>query len=156
LRLCGERVSEGIARMIVTNTSKYPTKEVRRLVRFALKRIPQNHRLEVHVKNSKRALVGNFYPSVPYCSNAQWDRSFLIVARIGTEDKFPREHVYSGNSHVRCKKYACTLNDWREALVNLVAHEGEHLRQWLKKGRFREDHAERRALKTLMKYRSMN
>lgn len=139
--------------MIIKNTSRYPVKEVRRLVRFALKGLGKyaSRRLEVHVKNSKRAFAGSFYPAIPLCSSATFDRSFLIVARIGSEDKFPCECVYP--SRKRCEKYRRDLRTWREALVSVIGHEYEHLRQWLKDKRFREDHAERRAYKTLKKFR---
>ena len=138
--------------MIIKNTSRYPTSEVRKLIRFAMKGIPENKRLEVHVKNSKYGFRGYFYPRVPYIANTKYDRSFLITIGIGAEDKFPISWNYPG--HHRCRKYACTIQNWKEALVHTAAHESEHLRQHMKGKGLREDHAERRAYKTLMKYRN--
>ena len=40
-----------------------------------------------------------------------------------------------------------------QAIVHTAAHEGEHLKQWIEGKRFREDKAEKRAYKILMKYR---
>jgi len=44
-------------KMRIKNTSRYPTVEVERLVRFAAKGI-ESSRVEVHVKNSKWVLLG--------------------------------------------------------------------------------------------------
>jgi len=90
---------------------------------------------------------------VPLMANVALNRNYLIVVRVGSKDKFPYEHQYWG--HKRCEKYACVLKDWNEGLVHITAHEGEHLRQDAKKKRAREDHAERRAFKTLMKFRAL-
>jgi hypothetical protein len=120
-------------------------------VRFALKDIPANNKLEVHIKNSKNPYRGGFYEEIPSIANVKSDRRYLIVLRIGSEDKFPFDAVYP--HHKRCEKYRVTLQDWKEAIIFSVAHEGEHLRQAIKGKRAREDRAERRAYKMLAKFR---
>ena len=120
-------------------------------MRSALRGIPANDRIEVHVKNSKRDYYGRFYPEISPILNVEFDRRYLIVIRIGLEDRFPCDAQYP--NHKRCEKYRVTLQDWKEAVIFVTAHEGEHLRQHIKGKRAREDKAEKRAYKTLMKYR---
>lgn len=149
----GEKSGSGP--LIITNTSQYPTDEVRKLVRFALKGTPRNRELEVHVKGStgvQYAVAGTFYGIIPSVANVKLNRNYLIVVRVGSRDKFPFKSQYWG--HKRCEKYACTLKNWMEGLVHITAHEGEHLRQNVTGKRAREDHAERRAFKTLLKFRA--
>jgi hypothetical protein len=123
-------------------------------VRYALKGIPANDKLEVHVKNSKYDYAGGFYPRISPISNVESDRRYLIVIRIGSKDEFPCDSQYP--NHKRCEKYKVALQNWREAIVFVTAHDGEHLRQNVKGKRAREDQAEKRAYKTLMKYRGGN
>jgi hypothetical protein len=82
------------------------------------------------------------------------DRRYLIVARIGSENRFPCDAKYP--NHKRCEKYRVTLQDWKEAIIFVTAHEGEHLRQHVNGKSGREDRAEKRGYKTLMKYREGN
>jgi hypothetical protein len=117
-----------------------------------LKGIPTNDRLEVHVKNSKDAYNGRFYFEIPPEANVESNRLYLIIARVGSEREFPCNTEYP--NHKRCEKYKVSLQDWKEAIIFITAHEGEHLRQHVKGKRAREDKAQRRAYLTLMKYRA--
>ena len=103
---------------------------MRKLVRFALKGVPANDKLEVHVKNSKDAYNGVFYSEIPLEANVETGKLYLIVARIGSEGEFPCDTGYP--DHKRCEKYKILLNDWKEAIFFITAHEGEHLRQHVK------------------------
>jgi len=110
---------------------------VRKLVRFALKGVPANDKLEVHVKNSKDAYNGVFYSEIPLEASVETGKLYLIVARIGSKSEFPCDAGYP--DHKRCEKYKILLNDWKEAIIFITAHEGEHLRQHVKGKRSREE-----------------
>jgi hypothetical protein len=138
--------------MIVKNTSHYPSKKVESLVRFALKGIPHADELEVHVRNSKYAFYGRIFASAADCTCDCDKQRFLIVVRIGGVRNFPYFSIYPG--HKWCEKYSTVLNDWREALVKVTAHEGMHLRQWIGNKPMWEHQAEKHATAILAKYRN--
>lgn len=71
----------------------------------------------------------------------------MIVIRIGSEDKFPCDTQHP--NHKRREKYRVTLQNWKEAIVFVTAHEGEHFRQNVKGKRAREDQAEKKGLQNL-------
>jgi len=137
--------------MIIKNSSKYPSNEVEDLVKFALRNVPHSAELEVHVKNSKHAFYGRIFASAEDCTCGCNSQRFLIVVRIGNKKLFPYLSVYP--NHKRCQKYAVLLNDWKEALVKVTAHEGMHLRQWIEKRPMWEHQAERHATIVLARYR---
>lgn len=136
--------------MKIENASRYPKKEVEKLIRFALGSVPSSAKrnLEIHVKNTKYAFYGRIYSTR---SEDGCDQSFLILAKIGSRKRFPFWSQYP--DHKRCRKYAILLADWREALVKVVAHESVHLEQWIDGKPMREERAEKRAVETVMKYR---
>ena len=105
----------------------------------------------MHIKNSRYAFRGLWYSGIPSISKTKADRRYLITIGIGSESKFPVLAKYP--NHKRCEKYAVTLNDWRETLVKVMAHESEHMRLHAKGKRQREDKAERRGFRVLEKYR---
>jgi hypothetical protein len=73
--------------MIIKNTSKYPTNEVRTHVRYALRGVPKNEKLEVHVKNRKYGSSwGTFYRRIPSISNVKAGKQHLMVIRIPAEN----------------------------------------------------------------------
>ena len=137
--------------MIIKNGSKYPSDEVEDLVKFALRNVPHSEELEVHIRNSKHAFYGRIFASAEDCTCGCNSQRFLIVVRIGNKKLFPYLSVYP--DHKRCQKYAVLLNDWKEALVKVTAHEGMHLRQWIEKKPMWEHQAERHATMILAKYR---
>jgi hypothetical protein len=138
-------------KLIIKNSSKYPSDQVENLVKFALKNVPHSEELEVHVKNSKYAFYGRIFASAEDCTCGCNGQRFLIVVRIGKTRHFPYLSVYP--DHKRCQKYAVLLNDWKEALVKVTAHEGMHLRQWIDKKPMWEHQAEKHAVMILSKYR---
>lgn len=139
--------------MKIENASRYPKKEVDKLVRFALVSVPSSAKrnLEIHVKNTKYAFYGRIYSTLQMRSEDGCDRSFLIIVKIGSSKRFPFLSQYP--DHKRCRKYAILLTDWKEALVKVVAHESVHLEQWIEGKPMREEKAEKRAVETVMKYR---
>jgi hypothetical protein len=139
--------------MIVKNSSKYPTDQVENLIKFALKNIPRSDELEIHVKNSKHAFYGRIFASAENCTCGCNRQRYLIVVRIGKTKHFPYLSVYP--DHKRCQKYAVLLNDWKEALVKVTAHEAMHLKQWTEKKPMYEHQAEKHATTVLNKYRNM-
>jgi hypothetical protein len=143
-----------VGQMKIENASRYPKKEVEKLVRFALGSVPNSAKrnLEIHVKNTKYAFYGRIYSTPQTSSNDGCVRSFLILAKIGSKKRFPFLSQYP--DHKRCRKYAILLADWKEALVKVVAHESVHLEQWIEGKPMREERAEKRAVETVMEYRT--
>jgi hypothetical protein len=134
--------------MFIRNTSQYPTDEVEKLVRFAANR--HHRRVCVNVKNSGDAYRGAAYNGVPSISNAPQTARYLITVCIGDRGRFPIDNYYS----VKFKRVSpCTLNNWQEALVFVTAHEMSHVRQYVLHKRCSEVDAEKRAIKTLMRFR---
>ncbi len=136
--------------MRIKNTSKYPTAEVERLVKFAAKGVSTS-RVEVHVKNSKRIFAGRSWHNVG--SNrvikvADYVDDLAIV-RIGSSDNFPI--VFSYPRLKTAPKY--TLRNWKEAIVSITAHELYHIKQRRTGKRLSEVKAEKWAFKKLEEYR---
>jgi hypothetical protein len=138
--------------VIIKNSSKYPSSEVEDLVKFALKNVPHSDELEVQVRNSKHAFYGRIFTSAEDCTCDCDGQRFLIVVRIGNAKHFPYLSVYP--DHKRCQRYAVMLNNWKEALVKVTAHEGMHLTQLIEKKPMWEHQAEKHATMILATYRN--
>ena len=138
--------------MIIKNSSRYPNDKVENLVKFALRNIPHSDELEVHVGRSKHAFYGRIFTSAENCTCGCNGQRFLIVVRIGSKKHFPYLSVYP--NHKRCQRYAMMLNNWKEALVKVTAHEGTHLQQMTEKKPMWEHQAEKHAKMVLTKYRN--
>jgi len=138
--------------MIIRNSSRYPTDKVENLVKFALRNAPQLERLEVHVRGGKHAFYGRIFMSTENCTCGCTGQRYLIVARIGSRNHFPYLSIYP--NHKRCQKYAILLNNWKEALVKVMAHEGMHLLQMTENKPLWEHQAEKHAKTVLAEYRS--
>jgi hypothetical protein len=110
--------------MVVRNTSRYPTDEVRALVSFAARDLDMRG-VCVNVKNSHRYAYGGYaYLGVPELSNAPASSEYLITLRLGAPDRFPvTPPRRRGAPPLRL---AC----WREALVAVAAHEAWHIQQY--------------------------
>ena len=123
--------------MTVKVTANYPLEEVKRLAKIASKGINHKH-LRIWIKNCFWAFAGRAY-----------NYNYAVV-RIGKPHRFPiQNHKYRGLK--RAPTY--DLNDWKEALVVVIAHELRHLQQMrLNKPRSEVD-AERWAVKRLEEYR---
>ena len=142
--------------MILRNRSRYDTAEVRALVRFATADIDMRG-VCVNVKNTTASYRGMAYQGVPYVSNAPPSAEYLVTIGIGPESKFPKRGVSYGGVEIpgprgRWPRY--NLNDWREGLVMVAAHEACHIEQF-KEGLRRSDLAcERFAVRMLERYRA--
>lgn len=138
--------------MRIKNTSRYPNSDILRLVKFASKGT-SSERVEIHVKNSKWAFAGRAWHDVGNSSIIKVDDKIddLIVVRIGSPDKFPMNFKYPGLK--RAPKY--TLNNWKEAIVSLTAHELYHIKQRRTRKRASEIKAETWAMKKLKEYREI-
>ena len=113
--------------MILRNKSQYPDSTVRALVKFATRELDMRH-VCVNVRNSTGSLAGHAYRGVPSISNAPPSAEYLVTLRIGDRSRFPVEHRYPGKSGNRWP--FIYLEDWREAVVYLAAHEGKHIDQF--------------------------
>jgi hypothetical protein len=110
--------------MVVQNTSRYPTEDVQRLVRFATGDLDMRG-VCVNVKNSRRYPYGGYaYLGVPEISNAPASSEYLITVRLGTPDRFPFTPPRRRGSP------SLQLGCWREALVAVAAHEAWHIQQY--------------------------
>jgi hypothetical protein len=125
---------------------------VETLVKFALRNGPQPRGLEVHIKRGKHPFYGRIYSCAENCTCGYNGKHFLIVVRIGDTNQFPYFSIYP--NYRRCAKYAVMLNNWKEALVKVTAHEGMHLRQLMEKRLMWEHEAEKHAKMVLQSYRN--
>lgn len=137
--------------MIVRNTSKYPTEEVKKLIEFAVNGF--GNKVCVNVKNSASSYHGRAYPYVPNVSNAPKSSKYLITVRIGSPDKFPKEDYYSNTKYKRLTPF--TYNTWQEAMMAVAAHEFRHIYQFIKNKPRSEVDASKYAYKKLMEYRNL-
>ncbi len=134
--------------MKLTNQSKYDTKEINALVRFATKRLRKQlpsykyKALPVLVTGTKHAYSGRAYHGYGY----------RILVRVGTKDHFPLKQAGYGWKYKTCPKYS--MNTWQEAVVAVTAHEARHIYQFEHHKRHSEIDCERYALKTLERFRS--
>jgi len=122
----------------ITNSSEYPTREVNRLVRRALANLDITDGVTVEVTHfvkktglgqERTWMGGGYYP---------WRRH--VVAKIVKPGLKP--HRYCSYRRKREQGPDFELRDWREQLVALVAHEGNHHRQKLERRRHRSRYVE--------------
>jgi hypothetical protein len=112
-------------RFTVRNGSRYPTAEVRQLIRFATADVDMRA-VCVNVKRLRLAgWRGWAYPGVPDCSNAPAQAEYLITLAVGESCNWPmrRARQRRGEPYVE-------FADWRETLVYLAAHEAKHIEQF--------------------------
>ena len=143
-------IFEVSSRMRIKNTSRYPAAEVEELVRFASQGIDSSG-VEVHVKNSKWVFAGRAWHNIGRnrVVNVAEDIDDLLVMRVGSPNNFPFEFSYPRLK--TAPRYM--IQDWREAIVCLTAHELYHIKQRRTGMRASEVRAERWALKKLLEYR---
>jgi len=134
--------------MTLRNSSQYDTKEVRALVRFATSEVDMRG-VHVNVKNAKSTPYrGMAYEGVPMISDARGKADYLVTIGIGSEDRFP---IPSAQRSTRWPKYE--MNDWREALVLVAAHEAKHIEQFKEDKPRSEVACEHFAARMLRRYR---
>jgi hypothetical protein len=134
--------------VVVRNTSRYPTDEVRRLVRFATAEVDMR-RVCVNVKNSNvHVCAGWAYDGVPEISNAPASCEYLITVRLGPPDRFPaRLPTKKSSPRIR-------VGCWREALVAMAAHEAKHIEQYRERAPRSEVACEKFEAAILARYRA--
>ena len=130
--------------MRINITAKYPTDEIRSLVKWAYKFVfdKTNYRpkLRVNVKNCSQAFAGR-----AYCSES------LVVLRIGKSNMFPYDFQYPNRKNAPKHHF----NKWQEALLSLAIHEFWHIYQHLTNSGFSEIEAENRSVIGLEAFKTL-
>jgi hypothetical protein len=135
--------------IVIKNNSEYPTREVKKLVRQALGYNDITTGISVDVRHfvkktgcgQERTWMGGWY--------AAGRRSILAkIVKPGW-----RPYIYDPYDRKRGTCPSFPLNDWREQLVALVAHEGQHHRQWLANERYVENDCDLAAYRAVTYYR---
>lgn len=137
------------------NTSRYPTAEVKRLVRFATSDLDID-RVHFNVKNSSRVRRGYAYGRVPPEANVPAGTRWLITMGLGGPHNWPREEGYWKNGHFRRggRWPEITIACWREAVIHLAAHEAKHVEQMKERLAISEVACEHYAAWVLKRWRS--
>jgi len=131
--------------MQIKVTAKYPVYEVKRVVQEAYNFIFANGRKEYHpsenfvfwVKNCSHAFGGMYYGN-------------KISCRIGKPNNFPRTVKYP--NRINTPEYV--MQDWKEALYCVAAHELYHFLQAKTHSGFSEIEVERRVVVGLEEFRA--
>lgn len=121
----------------IVNETEYDTKEVRRLVRRALRYIDAASDVTVTVVYRRRSKND---PEARYASGHY--REYWFPSKREDQPQIrvslPRPSVVPGNYNpyprLRESGVEFEIRDWREALVAVVAHEGMHHRQTPRNG----------------------
>lgn len=134
--------------MIIRNTSRIPNSELRRLMSF-VNGFPKKD-VELRVRNSSNFWSSaHIYTEANKYSRHNTKKRFLIFVRLG-ETTFPFLQHYRGRGN-RFPTYE--LRDINELFLAFYAHECQHMKNWIKRGRYGELRPERVALRTLNRYR---
>ena len=148
--LCFALEQKGAA-MTLRNSSQYDTKEVRALVRFATSEVDMRG-VHVNVKGAKVPFRGMAYEGVPMISNAPAKAEYLVTVGIGAETLFPT----SGSGETRSARWPkYQMENWREALIVVAAHEAKHIEQFRTGDSCSEIDCERFAVSKLEEFRSL-
>jgi hypothetical protein len=145
-------------RLLLVNTSRYDTKLVRYIVRYAANCIDIGD-VAINIKNSKHHYAGRAYPQIPPIS--PWIRKYpapryLIVCRIGKPEKFPYQSPGYPRRKIENGHWPTPLlADWQEALVFLVAHELLHIQQFRVGARCTEEETEAYGMRRLEAWREL-
>ena len=108
----------------VVSTLDKPCDEVVALVEFAIAGLPRTDVMEFRIKKT-RIDSPYMFRGTAYCNRYTpharliKDRRIVATVSLGSDCWYPH------------KMYAVTLQDWKDALVYLVAHEARHLDQKL-------------------------
>jgi hypothetical protein len=148
--------------MEIRNTSHYDSGEITRLVQFALVDVTQAgldaRSIAIVVKNNfKNPYNGLAYKGVPALS--PWKKRAnilnLITIRIGSPEWFPY-HNYDCHKKMNYggkKSPFILMDDWRQAVIAVAAHEGWHIMQFRMKWPAAEWQCEVGAHMALMRWR---
>lgn len=154
----------------IENETTYPTREVGKLVRWVVRYLEVGEtRTVIKVKhhNGSHAYTGRFYQD-PHASGAylydfgsgDWKEvapkvprhmKHLIVCRIGKPGTYPKEvTVYERKNAPE----PWVVENWQEALISIMAHEGQHLVQHMQGVRYNETDTEWAARRLLWEWRA--
>lgn len=134
--------------MLVTrNTSRFPTDEVKRLVKYAVSDVDMR-RVCINVKGSTGGHWGGYaYQVVPRMSNAPPSSRYLITIRIAPDVSYPYAWQYKKRSELQ------VFENWQELLVSCAAHEAKHIEQFKEGLKLSELRCESFAVHVLKRYR---
>lgn len=108
--------------MKILNRTDRPTKEIRRLIRYATRGLNAEHAVYEIRESRRRAWNGKRYASGH--ARKDWPAGHgRIVIRIPPDSEFPFEGWQRHKASPWNHDYHC----WREALVALAAHEAKHI-----------------------------
>jgi hypothetical protein len=140
--------------MYLKNTSRYDIEEIKDLLAYAADGFDLNS-VAVNVKNCSRGYVGRAYESVPRIANVHTKATRLVIIRIGSPGKFPLTNFMTKKGHPYGGKRSplIEMQDWREAMVAVAAHEFCHIHQFQNNLPRSEVQCERAAAKRLEAYR---
>lgn len=112
-------------RLVIRNASRFPTVEVRALVRFGMSEV-DTRGLCVNVKRlTLPTWKGMAYEGVPYVSNAPAGAEYLVTLAVGETIEYPAKPY-----RFRRGEPDYEIRDWREAFVHVAAHEAKHIEQY--------------------------
>lgn len=140
-----------IVLMTLYNTSQYPTKEIVRLITEYAVGLKDTEGVHINVKNSSRTFAGRAYPGIPSISNAPRGSKYLVVIRLGGPSRFPWTRTVPYKA--KCNP-TYTLHDWKEALVEIAAHELQHCEQFRHNRKRSEIETETAGVRALGRYRA--
>ena len=112
-------------RFTIRNTSRFPTAEVRALVRFAMRDV-DTRAVCVNVKTMRgTGWRGWAYEGVPSISNAPSQAEYLITLAVGEENAYPMRPAGTRRGEPEVE-----FASWQECFVFLAAHEAKHIEQY--------------------------
>lgn len=145
-------------RILIHNESDYPTDEVRSIVRRALVDLDVREvRIRVRNRRNDSPRSSGHYREYWYPSRGE-DRPQILVTlpRPGIQP-----HEYRPYERARGDCPTFPIEDWREKLLAIAAHEGMHHRQTprnaygsrKRRGRYVESECDMAAYRAVMRYR---
>ena len=143
-----------VKRPEIANETRYDGRIVAGIIRWVFRQLDlDGSRVMVKVKmhRGQHAYAGRFYSNPHSASGYIWNDSRkdfveitpsvprsidqLLVCRIGVAELYPATtHVYDR----RDSPGTWEVEDWKQALVSVTAHEATHLRQYRKGGGYNE------------------
>ena len=112
--------------MLLKNTGRYPTHEVRKLLAVAARGLDLE-RVAVHVVDSHRAYDDR--PCIAKMVRVPIGADHLVTLRIGAPGQFPADNMRTVMTWGKGSPLIVMM-DWREGLVALAAHKFNHIRQF--------------------------
>lgn len=137
-------------RVDLKNFSRFETERLNELLEIARGTLETGH-VALNVKNCSHPFARRAYCGIPRCSNrAASGAQYLVVARIGADEYFPRNHRYRGLK----TSPTVELVTPDEAIVYLLAHELCHCQQFSLRQRRSEIQAVKVGAAAVERYRA--